>query len=259
MERVREAPPSFTEESTPSLQALPAPPQVASRLLLEQLEALRGPGVTPEEVEAFLEALATPRPAEEAPRLRADVMLDILDETHLCELTDGQGRRVGLAALEGLMALGYPYALEVTPEMLARARGTPPLRLPRLMLLGLGLAGLNVLGHTGYRLFNALLEFLGHPVLSLESLVGHAMSDLPLLAAGLLGPPVLSALAGWFKLRPVKSFFNTLQWLMGGLCVLGGWNGADLGRYLRPDTLLFTGVLMLLTVLCLTPKQEPEA
>jgi hypothetical protein len=209
-------------------------------------------------VETFLEALAAPRPVEESPRHRADVMLDILDETQLCELTDGQGRRVGLAALEGLMALGYPYALEVTPEMLTRARGAPPVRLPRLMLLGLGLAVLNVLGHTGLRLYEALREFLGRSVLSFEDLVVHAMSDLPIVALGLLGPPVLAALAGWYGPRPVKSFFNGLQWVMGGLCVLVGWNGEYLGQYLRSEPLILTGVLMLLTVLCLTPSQEPE-
>lgn len=252
MERVREASPSFTEEDPPALHALPAPRQVASRLLLERMEALRGPGVTPGEVETFLEALAAPRPVEESPRLRADVMLDILDETQLCELTDGQGRRVGLVALEGLMELGYPYALEVTPEMLARARG--PRRIPHHLRLGLGLAGGNFLLVLGQQLFDRLD--------SLESLYvsPRLMEDLLVFATLILGPPLASALGEWFELRPLKFLANGAQWLLSLLLLFAAWKATNSAYYGLDEVLLFTltSAMMMVTAFVLRHREEPE-
>ena len=54
------------------------------------------------------------------PRVRADVMLDILEDKRLCALTGSDGRRVGVMALEALLELGFPYALE---------HGAPPMQL----------------------------------------------------------------------------------------------------------------------------------
>ncbi len=123
MERVREAPPSSAEESLPSLQEMP-PVALEASTLLARMRLLREPGAAVEEVDAFLEDLSAPRPQGEPPRVRADVMLDLLEDARLCALTGTDGRRVGVVALEALLGLGYPYALELTPEMLALARGS---------------------------------------------------------------------------------------------------------------------------------------
>jgi hypothetical protein len=150
MERLREAPPP--DHALPAL-------EVESRPLLERLEGLREPGVTPKEVDAFLAGLSAPRPPSEPPRVRADLMLDLLGDERVCALTGSDGRRVGAVVLETLLGLGYPYALEVTPEMLAWARG------PRRTLrhLRLGLAGGTLLLLLGLQLYDRLgpLELLG--------------------------------------------------------------------------------------------------
>ncbi|HEX8441354.1 MAG TPA: hypothetical protein VF697_40090, partial [Archangium sp.] len=208
MERVREAPPAPSEESVPSLEELPRVAPEASTLL-EGMRGLREPGVTAEEVDAFLEGLSAPRPQGEPPRVRADVMLDILEDRRLCALTGTDGRRVGVVALEALLGLGYPYALEVTPEMLALARGSAATRerLPGHLRAGLGLAFINVLLPVGTH----ALEAFDSPHASARALVGvppgeHPLdvgSNLPLLVPLLLGPPLLSALAAGLGFRPL--------------------------------------------------------
>jgi hypothetical protein len=252
MQRIREAPPVH-EESTPSLQDAPRLVREA-RPLLERLASLRAPGVTSEEIDTFLAGLKAPRPSDEPPRVRADLMLDVLEDEWLCGLTGGQGQRLGEVALEALLGLGYPYALEVTPEMLAQARGSPPARFPLRPLLGLGLAGVNVLLPLG--LEAGLVEFA--PSLLDDDIFFSLRSNLwPSISLALLGPPVASALAGWFELPALKRLSNALQWMVAGLTV---WGASIWSRETPLTGVLFmlTALLSLATVLCLTPPKEPE-
>lgn len=266
MERVREAPAPH-EESPPSL--LQPPPELVreARPLLEQLASLREPGVTTAQVDAFLAGLAAPRPSHEPPRVRADLMLDVLEDEWLCELTGSTGRRAGQVALEALLGLGYPYALEVTPEMLAQARRSPPVPFAFRPVLGLGLAGLNALLPLGFEL--ALLEL---PPLDLMpeffyrlfattpfySLLDLRLGLWPVFSLALLGPPLLSVLADSFKLSSLKRPSHILQWLVVGLAV---WGASLWGREALASAVLclLTALLSLLTLHCLTPPKTPES
>jgi hypothetical protein len=252
MQRIREAPPVH-EESTPSLQDAPRLVREA-RPLLERLASLRAPGVTSEEIDTFLAGLKAPRPSDEPPRVRADLMLDVLEDEWLCGLTGSQGQRLGEVALEALLGLGYPYALEVTPEMLAQARGSPPARFPLRPLLGLGLAGVNVLLPLGLEAAGTVWP----PLVSLDNIFLAARRELWVhFSSMMLGPPLLSALAGWYKVPRMKSLFNGLQWLLTGYLFLvsSQWFQKE---PISGLLLLLTALLSLATVLCLTPPKEPE-
>ncbi len=252
MPRVREAPPA-PEERTPSL---PQPPELVreARPLLERLASLRSPGVTTEEIDTFLAGLSAPRPSNEPPRVRADLMLDVLEDEWLCGLTGSKGSQVGEVALEALLGLGYPYALEVTPEMLAQARRSPPVRLPLRPLLGLGLAGVNVL-------LPLAIETAGTvwpPLVSLDNIFLAARRELWVhFSSMMLGPPLLSALAGWYEAPRLKSLFNGSQWLLTGYLFLVSAQWLQQGP-IPGLLLLLTALLSLATVLCLAPSQEPE-
>ncbi|QRN97886.1 hypothetical protein JRI60_02035 [Archangium violaceum] len=262
MERVREAPRPAEEEDSQD----PSAPmfEVDAVPLLERLEALRQPGPTSDEVDAFLEALSTPIPPGEPPRVRADFMLDVLEDERLCELTGTDGRQVGVAALETILALGYPYALEVTPEMLKRARGARPRGIPRFMGIGLGLAVLNMLGQVGpwlsihwpylmddvdFHHTAKHMEMDGIPVITWDGL---------LLGLMLLAVPVFSALAGLYALRPMKRFFNAVQLLVSGYCLLLAWRGFDNDYQDLGLSYLLTSLVSLATMLCLTLPHDQD-
>jgi hypothetical protein len=208
MERTRPSP--VTVESS----AL-APEPVARPSLRELLEVLRGPAVMRSDVEAFLQALGRPPVGDETPRARADLLLSLMQDARLRDYTGHNGRTVRAAAVQALVALGYPYALELPPEMLAHVRGEatvapplPPLKVPVAGLVTLGLALLT-------------------QVLFLKSLVPNELrwwgmqrgGGLHLVAAAVL-PPVLVVLGGWRRWR----------WVRRGGVVLLGLVGL---RYLR--------------------------
>jgi hypothetical protein len=192
-------------------------------------------------------------------------MLDILEDERLCALTGTQGRRVGVVALETLLGLGYPYALEVTPDMLALARGSgaQAARLPRHLRLGLGLAFINVLLPVGN---HALDSFVAHHPSIVGALPNQFSlgvgSNLPMYVLFMLGPPLLSALAAWLGIRPLQRFFNGMQWVLGVLAVLLGINGHFGGIPVDPGDRILSlavGVLTVVTAICLRPRDEPES
>ncbi|MFP2906684.1 hypothetical protein ACLESD_16810 [Pyxidicoccus sp. 3LFB2] len=80
-------------------------------------------GATPADVEALLATMARPPRADEDPRERADVLLSLLDvKAPAGNLAGLDGRTVREGAVEALLSLGYPHALEVPPEALEQAR-----------------------------------------------------------------------------------------------------------------------------------------
>jgi hypothetical protein len=94
------------------------------------LERARAPGAARREVDALLRGLALPLPPGEDARARADLLHDLLEDRRVRAFTGSNGRRVAHAAVDALEALGYPYALEIPPELLAEARAARPAPAP---------------------------------------------------------------------------------------------------------------------------------
>ncbi|WP_224367968.1 hypothetical protein [Hyalangium versicolor] len=86
------------------------------------LEEVRAPGAGRDDVDALLRGLARPMPEDNSPRERADLLLSILEDSTVSAHTGSNGRTVRAAAVKALLALGYPYALEVPPEALSDRR-----------------------------------------------------------------------------------------------------------------------------------------
>ncbi|WP_147332999.1 hypothetical protein [Archangium gephyra] len=86
------------------------------------LEEVRSPGVARAEVDALLSGLARPLGPGESARERADLLHEILEDEQVRDYTGSGGRRVGHVAVLQLGELGFPYALEVPPELYAQAR-----------------------------------------------------------------------------------------------------------------------------------------
>jgi hypothetical protein len=242
----------------PSLPALEPVP------VRERLELLRLSGVAAEEVDTFLAGLQAPYLPGESPRERADLMLELLGEERLCELTGSTGQRVGVAALETLLRLGYPYAYEVTPEMLARARGDGPSRLSSRSLVGLGLTAVNtllpvtVLSEEFLSYAEALLDD-GFTLGRDEVFSGPARS-LPMLVLALLVPPVLSAIMEWRRSRLGQTLLTGVQALVGLLFLYLALSDlpGDLYVYGAVRFLLaLAGVLAWIIAACLHPREEP--
>jgi hypothetical protein len=82
------------------------------------VQQARAPDAARAEVDALIAGLAQPLASEQSPRERADLLLALIEDKHLGDFTGSQGRTVRAAAVQALLALGYPYALEVPPEAL---------------------------------------------------------------------------------------------------------------------------------------------
>ncbi len=93
------------------------------------VEEARAPGAARPEIDALLAGLSQPLPSDASPRERADLLLSLIEDVQLASATGSDGRTVRVAAIQALLALGYPYALEIPPEALeakARDEGTGP-------------------------------------------------------------------------------------------------------------------------------------
>lgn len=125
MERLRT--PHALQDSP--LDTLPA--QHSGPALPELLQAVASPGVLQEEVDALVRALARPLAPEESPRARADFLLSVLETTRGLALRASNGRSLRVATVEALLALGFPYALEVPPEAMDEVSQEREDNLPR--------------------------------------------------------------------------------------------------------------------------------
>jgi hypothetical protein len=168
VERTRNAPPTSSAEdeavslpsiedevaSLPSVEVEEAAPSgtVGERLAppgdLPPLDSLvqevRAPGAGRAEVNALLEGLSQPLAPEHSPRERADLLLSLIGDELIASYTGSDGRTVRGAAIQALIALGYPYALEVPPEALeARAREERGVG-PGILSTGMGKSGLGL-------------------------------------------------------------------------------------------------------------------
>ncbi|OJH40429.1 hypothetical protein [Cystobacter ferrugineus] len=241
MERLRSTPSTATFEDVPSLpSSLEAPDTRPQALALsERLKALYSEDVTPHEVRSFVEGLPVPLGPDESARSRADLLLGVLEDERLCTLATPDGRQVGGAALEALQELGFPYALEVTPTMLARVREHQAAARPMHGLLGgLGSAAASA----------ALVWAVYLPNVPAEYKVW--------LSLLLLGPVAVSVLSKWLDLPSLHRIANMAQWLVGLACLLASANTEKVSTTL---TLGLAGVLALLSAWLLLrgPPKEP--
>lgn len=111
-----------------SVPPAPAEASTAWKLptLRERLERARQPGASMSDVDLLVAGLAPDAVTEELePRERADLLLDILDDKSLSRRKDHQGRQVRHVAARALLALGYPYALELPPGAMPPTEHAP--------------------------------------------------------------------------------------------------------------------------------------
>jgi len=243
MQRTRAlSPPSTDEKALPELAAQPPAPEVLP--LRERVEAVRAPGVVRAEVDALLAGLSAPLAEGESPRERADQLLRLLQDEVLGEFTDQDGRQVRPAAMEALLALGYPYALEVHPEVLSRMDWPGAPALSRSAWWGLGLAT-----------FAALLPNVMMALSSTRSWLRHS-DELLLLTGVILVPAGLSAVAEKYRLKWLKYLGNAPLVLVsaGSLFVAWIWSHGhhpfDLFRALG------VGLPLLASVFCLRHRED---
>ncbi|NOK10236.1 hypothetical protein [Corallococcus exercitus] len=120
---LRSAPPPSTVDEAPT--DLPAPVAAESYPPLTfLLEEVRAPGLVRADVDALIVGLGRPPAPDEPLRERADLLLGLLDRNNTVgDYTGSGGMKVRHAAKEALLALGYPYALELPPELL-ETKGT---------------------------------------------------------------------------------------------------------------------------------------
>lgn len=198
MERTRPSPPpSEAFEVPPAPAAGPSP--------RELLDGMRGPGSMTSDVDAFLRALGQPLSGVETPRARADLLLSVLEDTSVRDATGSDGRTVRAAALEALLVLGYPYALEIPPELLSQKSSAHGVSGPPTA--GLVLAA--------FALPAQAVALAPAAFLALQN--GHLTARSMLLSAGAgVLPVVLATLGGWQGMRWAQRVGITLMALMGG-------------------------------------------
>jgi hypothetical protein len=103
-----------TVEATPSA-ALPLAERLTALVLEARQERWARRADLTNSITSLLEGLPShPNPGEVVPTLHR-----LLEEGLLDELEDGSGQSASVAATRALLALGYPHALEVSPEQLA--------------------------------------------------------------------------------------------------------------------------------------------
>ncbi|QQR44474.1 hypothetical protein JKA73_36915 [Myxococcus xanthus] len=197
-----------------SLAPLPAPPSLAALR-----DTLSSPGVIPSEVDALIAAIAQ-RPAgdPEALRERTDYLLSLMTlPGDASVLTGSAGITVRTAAVEALLELGYPYALEVPPDALERARREQ--RLPTTAAPTSRLLRSPILATTATLLCLVLqLVLMALPDVRTLDDMGALLTPylLPVIA-----PALLAILGTWTKTRPLQ-YLGSLGLGIQGLFWFGG-------------------------------------
>ena len=149
MERVQAAQRPAQGDEVQSLAEFPASDALAvpslEKFELLTLTARSAPGQERRDATAALHAaLATfPRAPE-----YATLLLRLLDEGAFNDLRNDDGTTTREVAVEALLNLGYPWALQIQPEELSRYRQLALARTRNKWLLLLGILGLGALAAT---------------------------------------------------------------------------------------------------------------
>ncbi|QDE72127.1 hypothetical protein BHS05_36790 [Myxococcus xanthus] len=197
-----------------SLAPLPAPPSLAALR-----DALSSPGVIPSEVDALIAAIAQrPDGDPEALRERTDYLLSLMTlPGDASVLTGSAGITVRTAAVEALLELGYPYALEVPPDALERARreqGLPTTEAPTSRLLRSPILA------TAVTLLGLVMQLIMMALPQLGRL-GDVDAWLTPYLLPIFAPAVLAILGTWTKARPLQ-YLGSLGLGIQGLLWFGG-------------------------------------
>ncbi|MBN1208937.1 MAG: hypothetical protein JXB05_29030 [Myxococcaceae bacterium] len=185
-------------------------PLPSAATLPSLLKEVRSPGVVKADVDALLRGLALPLAEGETPRARADFLLSLLESDDVNDMQGTDGHSVRAVAVQALLDLGYPYALEVPPEALDAARGSR------------GKTGVQKIPIAGL-----IATFVGLAVQSVKGLppafqllssdrTEHSTVGLVLLML-LLGPALSAVLGGWWRIRWLQSLGLLMMTLTGAL------------------------------------------
>lgn len=191
------------------------------------IQAARAPGAARAEVDALIAGLSLSPSPEQSPRERADLLLSLIEDKHLGDFTGSTGQTVRSAAVEALLALGYPYALEVPPEALEerparedKARTEAP---GRIFASGKGWAGFSLV------MFIGLAQLI--PTLLITADFDSRDEWISLWATAIISgttflPAFLVALGHYFRSRLLRGLGGVwlvlagLLWILPGLFVL---------------------------------------
>ncbi|RKH52168.1 hypothetical protein [Corallococcus aberystwythensis] len=164
--------------------------------LTSLLEEVRSPGMVRADIDALIAALGRAPAPDEPLRERADLLLGLLERNNAVGDYKGSGgMKVRHAAREALISLGYPYAMELPPELLETK---PPGRKPGLSGGDIFLAVVALLYQSGALALGRLaLEYVDLPanevtlgtglilwLATLCALVGHQSRSRDMQVAG---------------------------------------------------------------------------
>jgi hypothetical protein len=174
----------------------------------------------------MLQGLSLPPPPNVSARQRADLLLSVIEDAQLADYAGSDGRTVRAAATQALLALGYPYALEVPPEALEASAREKPLG---LLSTRKGLVGFRLVILSGILQLVAPLGIAGMNSWTRhdEALMGALASWGTAITAGTIFLPTLLTLLGHNHGRRALKELGTgwlalvaIFWLVVGILTL---------------------------------------
>ena len=122
----RPAPPT-ADETTDAAEPVAAQTAEAFPPLAALLAQVKSPGMVRADIDALIAAMGRAPAADESLRERADLLLGLMSRDNPVGKYRGENwTTVRQAAKAALLALGYPYALELPPEMVESYPSAPP-------------------------------------------------------------------------------------------------------------------------------------
>ncbi|RKH45549.1 hypothetical protein, partial [Corallococcus sicarius] len=120
------APPT-ADETTDAPQPVAAETAEAFPPLAALLAEVKSPGMVRADIDALIAAMGRAPAADASLRERADLLLGLMSRDNPVGKYRGENwTTVRQAAMAALLALGYPYALELPPEMVESYPSAPP-------------------------------------------------------------------------------------------------------------------------------------
>ncbi len=243
---LRSAPSSSATDEAPADVPEPIAAEAFPPLTL-LLEEVRSPGMVRADIDALIVGLGRPPAPDEPLRERADLLLGLLDRSNpVGDYASSGGMKVRHAAKEALLALGYPYAMELPPDLLETEREGG--RKPGLSGGNITLAVVSLLYQSGGLVaLWFLLDYFRMPAAA-EVLLGAG--------AGLVLATVCALMGHHSRSRDMQSVGSALLWV-----ATVGWILLAL-----PAAVFTSGMALLFvpwhlamwTAIALRPEDDPE-